>query len=275
MSILSSIFGGDDSGKDVKRLMQENRALYDKLQTPTYDEYVPELYDNETAQYELTSEDPAIRAKQLEALSQLEDLSSEGLSDIDKAVFAQARGEADQIQRQGTQSALQDAQMRGVAGGGLEIALRESANQAGAQRANEMATQQAAAAAEGRRQALNAYATQSANVRGQDYNVNKGNTDVINQFNQLNTQNRNATGRANVDAKNSAVQYNQGMQTQDYNNKLAKINGQTGSNSQIANAYAAQSAANQADNNALLGMGTSLLGSYIGRKPSDDKKAGG
>jgi hypothetical protein len=266
MGILSDILGGDDHSSDVMRELERNRQLYENLQTPTYDEYNPELYDNETANYELTSEDPALRSKQLEALSQFDDLAHDGLSDIDKAAFAKAKSVADQEAKARTDAAINEAQARGVAGGGMEFALRQGGDQAALQRANEAALQQAATAAAGRQKALEAYANQAGQMRSQDYTANKSNTDVINQFNMANTQNRNTTNQANVNAKNNAFQYNQGMKTQDYNNQLAKINGQTNSNGQIANAYAAQGAAEQADRNALLGLGATLGGAYLGRK---------
>lgn len=266
MSILSEILGGDNSADDVKRLMAENQRLFGDLETPEYAEYNPELYDNEIANYQLNSEDPALRSKQLEALSQFGDLANEGLSDTDRAVFAQARGVGDQMARSGTQAALQDAQVRGVGGSGQEFALREAANQGGAQRANEAAVAQAAASAQARQRALEAYANQAGGMRDQDYRNSSANTNVVNDFNKLNTQNRNTTNAANVDAKNSAFKYNQGNQTQAFNNNVAKINGQTGANTGMANAYAAQGAAETADRNQLLQLGATGLGAYMGRK---------
>jgi hypothetical protein len=269
MSILSDIFGGDNSSGNVLRELERNRQLYENLQTPTYDEYNPELYDNETANYTLTQDDPVMRSKQLEALAQFDDLAHDGLSDIDKAAFAKAKNVANQEAKARTDATIADAQARGVAGGGMEFALRQGGDQAALQRANEAALQQSSAAAQQRQLALQAYANQAGNIRGQDYQKNKGNTDVINQFNMANTQSRNATNQANVNAKNSAFQYNQGMKTQDYNNQLAKINGQTGANSQIANAYAAQGAAEQSDRNALLGLGATLGGAWLARPSAD------
>lgn len=265
MGILSGLFGGDHSG-DVKRMMEENQRLYGTLELPEFDEYNPELYDNESANYQLASDDPALKAKQLEALSQFGDLSQEGLSDTDKAVFAQARSQGDQMARQGTQAAMQDAQVRGVAGGGQEFALREAANQAGAQRANEAATQQAAASAQARQTALQAYANQGNQMQNQATNLSTNNSNVINDFNKLNTTNRNTTNQANVGAKNDAVKYNQGQQQQTFNNNVTKIGGQTGANTGMANAYAAQGAANQANENQLLQLAGTGAAAYLGRK---------
>jgi len=263
--VASTLFGDNDTS-DAQALLERNRQLYGDIALPEYDEYSPELYDNESANYQLLSEDPVLKSKQLEAAAQFGDLANEGLSDADEAAFAAARSEGDQMAKARTDAALNDAQVRGVGGSGLEFALREAGNQAGAQRAAAGAGQQATARANQRGQYLQAMASQLGQTRDQDARVGMANNNTINQFNQANTQQRNATNAANVDARNQAFQYNQGTKDKNFNNQMRKADSQAGINNQQGQYMLADSAADAEGGRALLGAGASVAGAYLGRK---------
>lgn len=260
MGLLDGLFGGDDSNQAMLAQLERNRALYNNVELPKYKEFVPELYNNESANYQLNTEDPVVKSKQLEALSKLSGLSSEGLSDADLAGFSKAREEGTQLARHGTEAALANAAQRGISGSGLEFAMRESANQEGAKRAQEAAQAQAAAAANQRGQYLQAYAQGLGNVRGQDYQNSAANTNVINQFNQANTKARNATNAANVEGKNEAFQYNQGLLDKNYQNQMGRANAMAGINNQQGQMTAAQQ---EADRRRRAGL-TGLVGAGVG-----------
>jgi len=222
--------GNDDGWNEARRNNAENRNLYEQIALPEYDEYVPGLYDAESYNHELIAEDPMLKSKQMGNLNRLEQLANQGLSAEDEAGFAQARDIGAQQARSGTQAALANAEARGVAGGGMEFAMREMANQGGAQRSQAAGLEQAAAGA--RQRALQAQAYQSAlgQNRDQDYRANSANTNIVNDFNSKNTQQRNSIGNANVDQKNSAFQYNQGLKDKKFNNQLNQADRRAGMN---------------------------------------------
>lgn len=259
------LFGGSDKGFNAAlQALAQNRAMYEGLALPEYTQFNPELYETESAQYETINEDPVIKARQLEALARMEDLSNEGLSAVDKAGFAEARSLGNQIARSKTDSAIQDAQVRGVSGSGSEAALRESAAQAAAERAQQAALAQQQAQAQQRAQYLQAYANQGNAVRDQDYRTGSANTNIINQFNQANTQARNQTQHANVDTRNQAFQYNEGLKDKNYENQTGKADRIAGINNQVAETRAAQDAANKKKKQAVIGTIGAVAGGALG-----------
>lgn len=255
------LFGGSDSGFDEARAaLEQNRALYGQIELPEYAEFIPELYTTESATADLVEEDPALRSMQLESLAKFSDLSEQGLSELDEAGFAKARAMGDQIARSKTDAALADAQVRGVAGGGQEFAAREQASQAAAQRAQEAALAEQTARAQQRQQYLQALAQQQSSMRDQDYKANAANTDVINRFNMQNTQNRNATRADNVDQRNSAFKYNEGLKDKRYQNELGRADRIAGINNRGAEISSAEDEQRRRRGAGMMG----LIGAGIG-----------
>jgi hypothetical protein len=267
MSILNDLLGGGDrSSQDVISLMNENKDLFKNLETPEYREFIPELYGNQSYNFETIGDDALTKSRQEQLLAEMAGLKDTGLSAVDEAGFNKARSMGNQMAKAGTGAAIQDAQNRGVAGSGMEFALREMAGQGGAQRAQEAGMQQAADSARQRALYSQAYGDALSGQRDQNYRQEAANTNIINDFNSKNTAQRNQTNNQNVDLRNQAFQYNQGLKDKTFNNQVTKINGQTGANRGIADAYAARGAAEQADQNALIGIGGQLGAAYLGRK---------
>lgn len=265
MGLFEGLFGGGDNGfEDARRANERNRQLLDSIALPEYQQFIPELGNVESAQYELNTEDPIIRSKQLEALAKFQDLASTGESDADAAGFLNARALGDQVAKSKTESAINDAQVRGVAGGGQEFAMREAASQAAAQRAREAAAQQAAQSAQARQQYLNAYANQLGAARDQDYRTGAQNTDIINRFNQANTQARNANTAANTGMKNEAFMYNQGLKDKTYNNQMRKYDAASGQNTRDAEISSAEAEARRRRMQAIAGAGGAVIGGAMG-----------
>jgi hypothetical protein len=257
---------GDNDLSGVRSQIEQNRALYDKIDMPEYKDWVPELYNNESAQYKLTSDDPMARSAQLSALSKMAGLADTGLSDADQAGFAKAANQASQIARSGNAAALQNAQSRGVAGSGLEFLMREQANQDAAQRAQDAGLETAANAARQRAAYNQAFMQGTSQMRDQDYNTNRNNAGIINQFNQANTQARNQTNQANTGLRNDAFQYNQGLKDKTFQNQIGKADRIAGINNEIGKTYTAEQAADNQRNGAILGAGIGAVGAYFGKK---------
>lgn len=128
--------------------------------------------------------------------------------------------------------------------------------------------QQAADAAKQRQAYLDAYAGQLSNQRQQDFGANQANADIINRFNMANTQARNQAGQAYTNDRNEAKRYNNegriNTQQQNYNNQVTRLNGMTGANTQVANAYAAQNAARTDSRNKKTGQAMDMLTGAMG-----------
>jgi hypothetical protein len=284
MSLLTSIpiVGGsfDDTPDKAAAAIKANQDLYNNIQAPNlkWQHYDPASFTPESAKYEQINQDPAQRSAQMAALNQLAGLSQTGMSDVDAAGYARSRAEAGQISSQGEQAALANAQNRGVGGSGLEFAMREMANQSGANSAQNAGLQQASDAAKQRAMYATAYGQGLSNMRGQDFQSAQANTNIVNQFNQQNTQARNAAQAGNIANQNQAQQYNnQGnisTQQANFNNQMTKAGGQAGANTGMANLYGAQNAANTSERGVMTGLaGDALMGAF--GAPTTPKKPGG
>ena len=253
----------DDSGFDeAKRANELNRNILDQIELPKYTEFNPNLYTNQSAQYQLTSDDPVARSAQLSALAKMSGLADTGLSDADQAEFTQAANQGNQLARSGNAAALNNAQARGVGGSGLEFLMREQANQDGAQRAQDAGMQTAANAAKQRALYNQAFLQGTSNMRDQDYRTNANNTNIINQFNQANTQARNQTNNANTGLQNQAFQYNQGLKDKNFNNQMSRATGQMNINNRDADISMGRSAQDNAQRNAIINAGVQLGSAY-------------
>ena len=294
LPLIGGIF--DDSEEKAIAELQRNQDLYRNLATPDvqWQDFVPEEYryqgdyTPQMAQYEKIQEDAATRQKQLESLGAMQEMAKTGLSAQDELGYDQARQLGAQMSRAGTETALQDARRRGISGGGQEVAMREMANQAGAERARQAAMEQAANAAQQRAAYQQIYSSSLGNLRGQDYNAAQANADIINRFHQMNTAeqnaaqqanlaNRQAIGNTNVSTRNQATQGNlQGRQDtaqQGYQNQLSRLQGISDAGQGMAQAYGAQGATRQAGRNANTALAANILFPGSGEVLTADQKA--
>lgn len=265
------VIGGlfDDSDDQAKAIYQQILNQYQNLQVPNmpWQEYAPEeiglagTYSPEMMLGREITERPELLSQQQAYLAQLKDLSEKGLSDVDQAAFEQARQQAGQMAR-GSREALQSQMAaRGMGGSGQELLSKELANQQAAERARASAMEQAAQSARQRALYAQAYGGELAGQRAADVSTAAKNVDIINAFNQMNTQARNqaaqqnlATRQAlmgqNVQGRNLAQQYNiegrRGAAQQAFANQLAKLQGMTGAQGTQAKAELAQGEANRA-----------------------------
>jgi hypothetical protein len=274
------IFG---SGKEDAAIgaLQNSRDMYGNIKAPdlTWQNYDPTAFQSQTANANTVKEDPSLVSNQMDALNRMSGLSQNGLSDVDQAAYARARSDAGQISSQQTGAALQNAQDRGLSGSGMEFAMREQAGQNAANSAQSADLQQAGDAAKMRAMYTQAYGNQAGQIRGQNYNTQSGNANILNQFNMANTQQQNQTAAANTQQSNQAQLTNQqgrtGIQQQNFNDQMARAGGISGANNSMAQGYAAQDAAQTAQINGMVGMAANAYtgGMYGAARGAADKKA--
>lgn len=255
---------GDDNGSAAEEAVKKNLALLYSTALPDYEEWVPELYNTESSNYELVGEDPLIRSAQMQALSRMAGLAETGLSDADAADFNEARQAGNQLAKGSTDAAIQNANARGVGGSGLEFAMREAGGQAGAQRAQAGGLDVAANAAKNRALYQTAYGDALGEQRSGDNRINSQNTGIINQFNQQNTQNRNAVNQSNTDVRNDAFKYNEGLKDKRYQNEMQRVTGTSNLNNQAADVQLAQAEAERRKRQAVTGAVGAGVGAYFG-----------
>lgn len=283
LPVVGSLF--DDSQEKALAELKKNQGLYEGLELPEYQKYNPEAYqyggdlNPEAAKYQGIQEDPGLRSSQMAALNKMAGLAEDGLTTEDAAAFDQARKNASHDAQAGAQAAMQNARARGVGGSGLEFAMREMANQGASENSQEAQLQQAAASARQRALYNQAYMQGLSGVRGEDMNANQANANIINQFNMANTNARNQAQQRNLDTRqqlsnadtenrNKAVQYNNQMQQQQYDDRYRKVQGQAGANTGMAQGDAAQNAANQSNRNANTDLAFKAIG-YGNKKQKD------
>ncbi len=240
----------DNSDDQAMAEIQKNRQLWEQLQVPelTWENLLAENYSPEQAVSNTVQEDPLIRSAQMSALAKMAGLADTGLSAEDEAAFMKAKTNANQMARGNRDAVAANATARGVGGSGMEFALKEIGNQEAATRAQQGGMDQAAASARQRALYNQAYGQQLAGVRGQDYTANRGNADILNQFNMANTNTANQGQLFNIGNRQGMAEKNQtgrqNTQQNNFNNQVTKIGGLSGANTGVANHYYGQSAAN-------------------------------
>lgn len=255
--------GAEQSLGRANAISAENARYIKNIKTPdiiwqnlTTEDYNPELVD-----YQTISEDPQIRSMQMNALAKMGELSETGLSAEDALGFEKAEMLGQRMAKSGRDAALQNAEMRGVGGSGLEFAMREAANQEGAEAARMAALEQAATTARQRALYNQAYSDALGQQRSQDFGVNQANTNIMNEFNQANAQTKNQAQMYNQQNRQDAFKYNtegqRGVQQQRFANEMQKAGALTGANNQVAQNYMADSAAKNA-------AGQGMMGALIG-----------
>lgn len=273
LPVVGSLF--DHSDEDAINAVKGNKTLWDNLKTPDlkWKDYDPSAYQyGGDMQAQQIQDDPLIKSAQMSALQKLSGLADTGLSDVDQAGFENARSIGSQVAHGADQAALQNATSRGVAGSGMEFAMREQGAQDAASRAQQAGLQQAADSARQRALYQKTYGDALSSQRSQDFQQSAANTDILNRFNQANTGRRDQISQANTSGSNQAQMYNnQGQintQQQNYNDQLSKTAGQTGANTGVANAYAAENAANTANRNSNTQLGIQAATMAMGAPPA-------
>lgn len=256
--LLMGLLSGDDDNEAAAKLQAAADAI-NTIPIPDIDKAIalqqfqqsgtfsPELLEKiqlELDKKTILKEDPQNRANQQLALNALKELSQTGMSAIDRAQIAEIRSQVAQDQQARQQQILQEAQQRGQAGGGQEMAAQLMSSQAGSQQAAKSAMQQAATAAQARQNALSQFGTMAGQVRSADvgtqqFNIQnelarqkfldqnslarqQANIAAINQARMTNLQRQQQVGDLNVQAANQELARQRQAQYQKFMAQLAK-----------------------------------------------------
>jgi hypothetical protein len=188
--------------------------------------------------------DPRLRDAQMNALAQMQGLSTTGMNADDRMVLNKMRNDV-AAQAQGRdQGILQQMEQRGMGGSGNELAARMMASQAATQQAQTAADSQASMAQQRALQAMAQAGTLGGQVRGQDFDQAAAKAQAQDEINKFNTTNRQSVQSRNVAARNQAAETNlsnaqriadsnvgfdnqaeinnKGLVQQNYENELAK-----------------------------------------------------
>lgn len=194
------------------------------------------------------STDPKLKQAQLDALSGLQDISSnKGLTAADRAQLQSIQTGEDTAARGAREAILQNAQARGMGGSGIELLQQFQNQQDSATRKSQRDLDVAAMAQNRALQALQQAGQLGGQIQAQDFNQQAqvaGANDAINKFNAQNQQNvelvntkarniaqaqnlseQQRVADSNVDLKNQQQKYNKSLQQQQFDNAYKKAGG--------------------------------------------------
>lgn len=157
----------------------------------------------EAAQYQTVSEDPRVRAQQMQALGRLQNYGDQAANSAESLGRYNAMSDANAMAAQRENAIKNQMQMRGQGGSGSEFAMQQIAAQEGANRAQAGTMNAAQQAALQRLQGTQAAFGAAGQLRGQDFAANSKNSDIINAFNMHNTDARNQVSAANTGLRNA------------------------------------------------------------------------
>ena len=268
-----------------------------QLDLPTLQKYVSAGVLS-PAQYQAIQENPQVYSQTIQqtqnntgenaqkaALQQLSGISQTGSTPIMQAQLLNAINTANQSAQANRGAVQENAQERGVAGGGQEFLGQLMGNQGAATNANQGAIQSASNNAQLALQALANQGTlggqvqseeqQSAQAQAQaaaqiaQYNsqlqsaANQYNTQNANQAQQMNLANAQNISNQNTGLANYQTQYNAQVPETIYGNQMGKAQAMAGEYNQAAN-LAEQQAQNQNQfTGSLIGAGATLGGDYM------------
>lgn len=221
--LIGGLFGGSDHSEEIEKLQREAASLFDRFGPVDLSDPIvfqqfqqagllsPQMEQALSLQMEQKlelQERPEDRAQQAQTINALKQLSQTGLSPEDLAAFNKLRSQVGADTEAKRNQILQQAQMRGQAGGGAQLASELMASQAGSQQASEQADRLAAEASSARRQALNNLFSGQSQLRGQDIGVAQANMQNEALRRQFLDQNALARQQRNVGAQNQANLFN-------------------------------------------------------------------
>jgi hypothetical protein len=230
----------------------------------------PEMAEAAMADPSLFAEienDPALKNAQLNALTGLQEVASEGgITAKDRSQLEAIKSDIGTQEKGAREAILQNARERGVSGSGLELMAQLQAQQGAATRGAQQGFDVAAQAQDRALAALQQAGTLGGSIRGQDYDEQAQAAAAQDAINKFNTSNLQTVGLTNTAAKNQAQQqnlsekqriadqsvalrnqqemHNKALIQQDFENRYKKAGGTAG-----AYQAAAQQSSNQARDN--------------------------
>lgn len=153
-------------------------------------------------------ENPALQDTQMQALNLIKERASSGVNAQDRANLNDIRSQIDQQQKSRLDSIRQNAQMRGQAGGGSELAQELSAAEGAGSNASDASLKVAAQNELNALQAAKDSGTLGSQIRQQNFDINNTKASAADRFKMFDTQNQQAVQNANVNAANQGNLYN-------------------------------------------------------------------
>lgn len=201
---------GKGDADEAARIRQQIVDLYGDIDPLVLDALVAEQMG--PSAFEGVKEDPALRSAQMSALERLMQVGREGgMTAEDRLVQAQAEREAARYERGQREAIEQNAQARGMGGGGQSFAAQLQAQQSGAERAY-MGGMDAAAQAQ--RRALDAVirgGQLGGQIRGQDFDQAARKAQAADEIARFNAGQRTRAGEGNRDAQFQSFNANLGV----------------------------------------------------------------
>ena len=170
--------------------------------------------------------DQALRDAQTESLDQLSEIAEGGLSEGDLAAARQIQRQGDQANQARQKAILQNMQMRGVGGSGMELAARLGAKQETAQSQAEAQDELIRQAQQRALQAMTQRGSMAGNVRGQDFSEQSAKARAADEIARTNMMNQQGVQQRNISARNQAQMANLQARQQLENQRIEQKNKQ-------------------------------------------------
>lgn len=213
-----------NASAEAKELMKQRLAEFEKAGMPPntsmpliLQEFkqqgliTPELEKEinvEASKVAQIQEDPKLRQAAMQGLQLLQERSDKGFGAEEEAAFAQARKETGKESQGRLQSILQQAQARGMSGGGQELAAQLSASQVGDEALSMEGGRIAAEKSRASRDAINKMFGAATQMREQDFDVANTKASAEDQLNRFRVGMEADQQSRNVAAKNRAQEGN-------------------------------------------------------------------
>ena len=208
----------------VPREYEEVARLWEQLQDPEFDmrtltapqlqmvgQIAPEVYDAVLVDGAVLPEDsPLMRRAQTQGLSQMQEISRDGLPLSDRLAADKAQGAITQGFSRAQGAVSQDLRERGRMGAGGELRNRLLAGQNTGELAARMGRDLTADSINNRRSAILASAGMGGQIRGQDNAISGSRASAANRFNEQIMNYQTNSARYAADARARANAYNVG-----------------------------------------------------------------
>jgi hypothetical protein len=246
MGMFSSLFGSSGSD-EADQMRQKALDAFNSVKTPELsalqvqlDKYVqtgqitPEQAEasllNSNAFNDIKS-DPEATGAQKTALQQLQSISTEGLTAIDKAKIQDITNATNTMAKGRKEAVLQNARERGIGGSGLELTGQLTGEQEAADRASAAGTQVAADAQARALQAIMSSGQLGGQIEQQQYGEQANKAQAQNAIDEFNAKAQASANLENVRAANAAQAQNLAEKQ-----RVSDVNTQTGNAQTMYNA---------------------------------------
>ncbi len=193
----------------VLQFLQQNMDEYGNIDPNVLKEV--EAITQGGTEFDKIKQDPSLRAAQMQALQQMQQVANEGgMTAIDRARLQGINNDINQQQQARRQAMMTQAAQRGQMGSGLMYANMLGSEQAAAEAAAQQGYQVQAEAQKRALDAMQRAGQLGGDIRGQDYGIARdraGAQDRINQY--------------NADLRNKMNQYNMDNRQRNYQNDIS------------------------------------------------------